>query len=132
MATDLTQFREEIRDDVRRTFKADWHDYRTTVYTDGSIEDKRKMVEIGMRALGFDADKKVDPLAGKTLVTVTFINGATQVSATPIDVEAVEVVEPKAPVVDQNRPIPGPAPVVDVDHMVGGLDALLEAMHDDA
>jgi hypothetical protein len=39
----------------------DFKEYRTAVITDGTVDDKRKLVELEMRLTGAEPDKKADP-----------------------------------------------------------------------
>ena len=124
MAADLTTSRDSVRELSGRFAAEDFKDYRERVLMDGDIDDRRKLMEIHFKNLGMDVDRKLDPLAGKTIVNVTINGGGVQVSAVPVvDVEAKEVKSEPVPVVLTT-------PVVDVDQLVGELDEMLGVVDD--
>ena len=124
MAADLTTSRDSVRELSGRFVAEDFRDYRERVLMDGDIDDRRKLMEIHFKNLGMDADKRLDPLAGKTIVNVTINGAGVQLSASPVvDVEAKEMPPAETPVVPAT-------PVVDVDQLVGELDTLLGVVDD--
>ena len=64
MAGELEAFRDTVLAQTRQTFLEDVYSYREAVLTDGNVEDKRKLVEIGIKLLGLEPKAKDDPLSG--------------------------------------------------------------------
>lgn len=123
MAADLAISRDSVRELSGRFAAEDFKDYRERVLMDGDIDDRRKLVELHFKNLGMDVDRKLDPLAGKTIVNVTINGAGVQLSAAPVvEVEAKEVPEPAPTVLA--------TPAVDVDQLVGQLDEMLGVVDD--
>ena len=122
MASDLAAFRDSVLEDVRQNFREDFYSYRESVLTDGGVDDKRKLTEINIRLLGLEPKAKDDPYAGKTVVSITVVNGSTQIKALQpvVEVEATEV-----PDTLENAVAARPLPSVDVKSLVEDLDNLL-------
>lgn len=56
IATAKSQLQNRAAEDILEDYK----DYRSSVLTDGGPEDKRKLVELQIRLIGAEADKKGD------------------------------------------------------------------------
>ena len=68
----------------------DFKEYRTAVITDGTVDDKRKLVELEMRLTGAEPDKKADPFGN--LPVFNFIINRSHDGTTP-DSTAEQVTE---------------------------------------
>lgn len=126
MAGEPEAFRDTVLAQTRQTFLEDVYSYREAVLTDGNVEDKRKLVEIGIKLLGLEPKAKDDPLSGKTVVSITVVNGSTQIKTTQPE-PALEV---ECRAVTQEVEMAYQAPqvsAVDISELVGGLDDLLGA-----
>lgn len=128
MAGELEAFRDAVLADARGNFLEDLYGYRSAVHTDGNVEDRRKLVEVGIKLLGLEPRAKDDPLSGKTVVSITVVNGSTQIKTTQPEPEPALEVECRA--VTQEVEMAYQAPqvsAVDISELVGGLDDLLGA-----
>jgi hypothetical protein len=126
MAGELEAFRDAVLADARENFLEDLYGYRSAVHTDGNVEDRRKLVEVGIKLLGLEPRAKDDPLSGKTVVSITVVNGSTQIKTTQQE-PALEV---ECRTVPQEVESAYQAPQVsaaDISELVGGLDDLLGA-----
>lgn len=108
----------------------DYEDYRDAVSTDGSVDDKRKLLELQMRLTGAEMERKVDQNAHLATFNFVFNNGITA-TMVPAPTEVVDM--GMADVVDVEPtetppPPPGVRPMtvemMDVDAMLGDLDEM--------
>ena len=72
----------------------DYKEYRAAALTDGSIDDKRKLVELQMRLIGAEADKKADPNANLPVFNFVFHSGGMQATMqVQPDAAPVEIID---------------------------------------
>lgn len=103
-----------------RDVLSDYVDYRASVLTDGSVDDKRKLVELQMRLIGAEADKKLDPNANLPTFNFVFHNGIHASIEPALQVQDITDVQPKEePQLLQVQTQPPPT------LEASGLDALL-------
>lgn len=78
MAADTNAFREELHDTFRGELPDLYVEYREKLAAGGTVEDYRKAVEMHVKTLGLEAEKKTDPNAGLPVFNFIFENGGVQ------------------------------------------------------
>jgi len=68
-------FKEAFLDSLEETAASLLVDYLDSLRTDGTVDDKRKAVELAIRALGLETEKKQDANAALPVFNITFHNG---------------------------------------------------------
>ena len=86
----LSEAKTLLQNKAAEVLMQDFKDYREAVITDGTIDDKRKLIEMEMRLTGAEPDKKADPFAN--LPVFNFIINRSHDGATP-DSAAEQVTE---------------------------------------
>lgn len=86
----LSEAKTLLQNKAAEVLLQDFKDYREAVITDGTIDDKRKLIEMEMRLTGAEPDKKADPFAN--LPVFNFIINRSNDGTTP-DSAAEQVTE---------------------------------------
>ena len=86
----LSEAKTLLQNKAAEVLMQDFKDYREAVITDGTIDDKRKLIEMEMRLTGAEPDKKADPFAN--LPVFNFIINRSHDGTTP-DSTAEQVTE---------------------------------------
>lgn len=93
MSTDITTIAEAktlLQNKAAEVLLQDFKEYRTAVITDGTIDDKRKLIEMEMRLTGAEPDKKLDQFAN--LPVFNFIINRGQGTEAPGEAAPLETV----------------------------------------
>ena len=126
LATAKTELQSRAADDIIEDYK----EYRTAVLTDGSVEDKRKLVELQMRLTGAEADKKGDGFGNLPVFNFIINRGEKGETKRPvgrprreetIDVSAIADVQTLEISNEQPAPL---VPEVNVDELMANLDTI--------
>lgn len=148
MGTELTNIierRTELQARAAEDVLDDYKHYREEVLTDGDADDMRKLVELQMKLIGAEADKKGDANAHLPVFQFVFHGGAVEatIQASPVTLEAPDTRGPwpfpnrppdpqlagdAAPPVDEVVPKPLVAPTAET--LLADLDGLLRAADD--
>lgn len=123
LTTTIATAKSELQERAARDIVEDYKDYRTSVLTDGGPEDKRKLVEMQIRLIGAEVDKKGDGFGSLPVFNFIIHRGDQPTEITPsarhepaadvVDVEPIEPVqqlqleEPTEPMVlTTTHPVP--------------------------
>lgn len=107
---------------------ADYKIYRTEVLTDGDADDMRKLVEMQMKLIGAEADKKQDQNSNLPVFNFIFHGGSVQAvlqAEPPPLVEVVEATPLLSPFPDPGAVETCPRDVLDLDALLADIDAQL-------
>lgn len=103
-ATTIAEAKALIQRTAAEHLRADFIDYRSAVLTDGGPDDMRKLVELEIRLIGAEADKKADGFANLPVFNFIIHRGdqqteitSTEHSETGADVVDVGPIEPVPP-----------------------------------
>lgn len=77
----LSEAKTLLQNKAAEVLMKDFKEYREAVITDGTIDDKRKLIEMEMRLTGAEPDKKADPFAN--LPVFNFIINRSHDGTTP-------------------------------------------------
>ena len=122
-ATTIADAKALIQRTAAEHLQADFNDYRSSVLTDGGPEDMRKLVELEIRLIGAEADKKGDGFGNLPVFNFIIHRGdpegdEPQTVQQVTDVEVLDVTE-----VQPVQPAPPEEPVAPVTEKK--LDLLL-------
>ncbi len=76
--TTLADSKDLLQRKVAEHIHSDYIDYRTSVLTEGDIDDKRKLFELQAKIIGAEADKKADPHANLPVFNFIIHRGTVQ------------------------------------------------------
>lgn len=123
LPTTIATAKSELQERAAHDIVQDYKDYRTSVLTDGGPEDMRKLVEMQIRLIGAEVDKKGDGFGSLPVFNFIIHRGDQPTEITPsarheppadaVDVEPIEQVqqlqleEPTEPMVlTTTHPVP--------------------------
>lgn len=89
IATAKSQLQNRAANDILEDYK----DYRSSVLTDGGPEDKRKLVELQIRLIGAEADKKGDGFGSLPVFNFIIHRGDQDTKVQPTVLQEVDVVD---------------------------------------
>ena len=126
LATAKTELQSRAADDIIEDYK----EYRTAVLTDGSVEDKRKLVELQMRLTGAEADKKGDGFGNLPVFNFIINRGEQGEAKRPVGrprreetIDVSAITEVQAIEVSTEKPSTQ-VPEVNVDELMANLDTI--------
>lgn len=133
LATAKTELQSRAADDIIEDYK----EYRTAVLTDGSVEDKRKLVELQMRLTGAEADKKGDGFGNLPVFNFIINRGEKGETKRPVGrprreetIDVSAITEVQALEVSTEKPSPQ-VPEVNVDELMANLDTIFTDQQQD-
>ena len=123
IATEKARLQERAAQDIY----ADYEDYRQEVLTDGNAEDKRKLVDMQMKLIGAEMDKKSGVYDG---LAVFHFHMAAPGESMALEVvqEAPKAIEAPWPFKDVVEAGHGPADAAPEPHTPPSADDLLESL----
>lgn len=126
----LSSAKTELQSRAADDLIADYKEYRTAVLTDGSVEDKRKLVELQMRITGAEADKKGDGFGNLPVFNFIINRGEQGETKRPVGrprreetIDVSAITEVQALEVSAEKPSPQ-VPEVNVDELMANLDTI--------
>lgn len=136
-ATTIAEAKSLIQQTAAEHLRADFIDYRSAVLTDGGPDDMRKLVELEIRLIGAEADKKGDGFANLPVFNFIIHRGdqptdgtRSEHSETDADVVDVEPIEPVQPLqlAEPEEPLvlttTNPVPEQKLGQLLSNLDGL--------
>ena len=107
LPTTIATAKSELQERAARDIVEDYRDYRSSVLTDGDPEDKRKLVEMQIRLIGAEVDKKGDGFGSLPVFNFIIHRGdqgtkvqptvLREVQADVVDVEPVQTLQLEEP-----------------------------------